>query len=252
MRTIGKYILIEFDDTDVWRTESGLFKARVEGSLYHSRPHWGKVAEDSKHFKKGEMVWFHHHVTDQETLIGGVKYFQAEYNQILAYGDIDNLTPLHGKVIAKQAMRPPKEVNGILLESNEQPIPRTSEVLFSDTKGIEKGDLITYRENSDYEITFREETYYFIGEVNIFTVNGELYSTRVEIEPLDEEDMFVETDSGIFVKRKEQVERKKGKVIRSKDPQVVEGDEVFYDKRSGERIEDYQYPKLENIYCKVV
>lgn len=251
MRTIKNKILIEFDDTDVWKTESGLYKARVEGSLYHSRPHWGKVAVDSTHFKKGEMVWFHHHVTDQETLIEGIKYYLADYGQILAYGDTEDLTPLHGRIIAEQYMRPPKEVNGIQIESTEQPVLQTSTVLFSNTEGINKGDIITYRLNSDYEINFRETVYYFVGDANIFTVNGELFDTRVEIEPLDEEDIFIKTEGGIYVNKKEKVQRKKGKVVRSNDNSLSEGDIVMYDKRAGDRVKDYQYPKLQDVYCKL-
>lgn len=251
MKTIGEKILIDFDDKEVWRTESGLFKARVEGSLYHSRPHWGTVAEESRYFKKGEMVWFHHHVTDQETVIRGVKYYLADYGQILAHGDIDDLKPLHGRVIAKQATRPPREVNGIQIESTEQDVPQTSEVLFSNTEGISKGDTITYRINSDYEIDFRDNVYYFIGDVNIFTVNDELFSTRVEIEPLDEVDEFIQTEGGIFVKKKEKVQKKKGKIVRANDPELNEGDVVIYDKRTGDRVGDYQYPKAQDVYCKI-
>jgi len=253
MRTIGSNILIDYNYDDVYKTKSGIHLPKSEGSLYLSEPNWGVVAADSKYpfLKKGEKVWFHHHVTDQKTFIDGVQYFLAKFDQIKAYGEVGNIKPLHGIVLAKQKVEPPKKIGEIYIEASDVVVAQTAEVISSSVDEIKEKDIITYRKNADYEILFDTETYYFIDSRNIFTVNNELYPNRVEISPLDEADEWEENEQGVYVQRKEKVLKKEGVVKRSSVEHITKGMRVLYMKNSGEKCNSFYYPKEDNVLSTV-
>jgi co-chaperonin GroES (HSP10) len=137
----------------------------------------------------GDVVYVHHKVIDNTISMNGETYLKVNERQIFFKGNIESPEMVNNNLLCE----PFKEKLTFGHYTAEIEVPNTSEVLFSNTEGIEKGDIVLCLENSEQEIYINEKMYFVIqayGNVlggGVLAVNDKEYNEYIELERIENE-----------------------------------------------------------------
>lgn len=265
MRPIGRSYHINIDEETNWKIKMGdtelffdpeynLELNTIQVGTVEQIPH--RYRQSDQQFGRladvGDKVYFHHHVHGESNYVDlseDVKerkgFFIAEPYQMFCRVVNGEIKMLNDFVLVKPIEEKDKKTDsGIILEAAKTAYKPNLGIVHHVPEhgadyGINPGDKIFFTNNSEYELEVEGEKYYcmqlhrdipYIIEEDSIKMLG-MWGI---VEPLDEGDEFEENDFGVFVKRKDRVQKHKGRVShlsKSSEWEVEVDDEVIFDRK---------------------
>jgi|TARA_R100000084_G_scaffold106119_1_gene64152 co-chaperonin GroES (HSP10) len=170
---IGDFVYVELekeeenthvldDGTKIWLDTSydRYVNARQYGTVKMVSVNIKKRVEDNLTLKKGDKVYFHHHVIDERMAseFGGENVYKVHYDQLYCYVRNEKITMLQDYVFVEPIQLEDK-IGSLYIQSKES--TKRGRVKFcnqfSKDEGFKNGDEIIFIKNANYDMIIEGE-----------------------------------------------------------------------------------------------
>ena len=261
MNAVGNKYHIEIDEEANWKIKMGDTEIFFdpEYRLEYNTIQWGYVLATPHRYREtkeqfgpvadvGSKVYFHHHIHHKDNRVDAVdkEFYIAEPLSMFCQVVDGEINMLNDFVLVKPIDEVDKKTeSGIIVETAKTAYVPNKGIVHHVPEhgpgyGINYGDMVHFTDNSEYEIEVEGEKYYCMQlhrDIPYVIESDDTIKMLGDwgiVQPLDGGDDFEENDFGVLVRRKDKVQKHKGKVTHvsaSQDWEVVVGDDVLFDRK---------------------
>jgi len=192
MRAIGETVLVMIDkeqkNSHKISTPNGdieLYISRDTNFNSRERNHTcGTVISDSKNYREGEIVVFHHNSCTPASMVdesNGVHEIYSVRDSHIFFKLIDgDEVPVGEYMIAKRLYEPSSKKSKIILSTENKKLDDRFyiESVSEDVEGIKSGDVVISAKMSDYEVVYhfngREQRCVRIRESDVYAIDNSM------------------------------------------------------------------------------
>lgn len=242
----GYAIRVDESDNDIIRTKSGL--------IIHTDSSYGAKEENHKQtgilvshkegyprIPTGVQVWFHHFCISTKQVFDGETLYFADKGQILAYEQDGELKAAPDKTLCRYIPEEIKTESGLYLKAVAGNEKGVGIVVHSDI--YPAGETILHW-GTGYPFVVHDSEQFFVID-NEYVIKSETKENPnyVLVEPLDEDDRWMDNGRGIYIPNNKKVPVGLARVVKKRGV-FNKGDKVLHDKKAFNKV-----PRMGNIHA---